>query len=50
METTIVQGWIGIILGFVLGLYSNNGKYSGNYFSVGLSRSSSRGYIGVMKG
>ena len=31
METTIMR-YIGIILGFVLGLYRDNGKENGHYY------------------
>ena len=31
METTIM-GYIGIIMGYILGLYRDNGKENGNYY------------------
>ena len=31
METTIM-GYIGVILGYILGLYWDNGKENGNYY------------------
>ena len=46
METTIM-GYIGII-GYILGLYWDNGKENGNYYN-GLYRDY-RGYIGVILG
>ena len=46
METTIM-GYIGII-GYILGLYWDNGKENGNYYN-GLYRDY-RGYIGVIFG
>ena len=46
METIIV-GYIGILLGYILGLYRDNGKENGNYYN-GLYRDYIRVYIGVI--